>query len=91
MSRTFFYDLIRSGAGLWNSSAKYATPFLGRYLLQADQLADYARMQSDFRKNTGRSIKYPSIRGFDTRGWSTLGNMFESGMNQGMRTYRKLI
>lgn len=39
-----------------------------------NQYKAYQRMQSDFHRNTGRTIRYASVRGYDWRSYDAISN-----------------
>lgn len=91
------YNVIVRAVSVAEPWQRYQLPFVGNTYKSMDQLADTQKMYSDYMRNVGREIKYPSIRDFRSNS-SSLGNSVFGGVSQGMgfiggagKTVRSLI
>lgn len=60
---------------------RYQLPILGRTFRSIDQYADNQKRYSDYMRNVGREIKYPSIRDFRYTS-ASIGDAALSGVSQ---------
>lgn len=74
-----------------SSGQLYALPIIGDTIKKYDNYRDYAQMQADYTKNTGRKILYPSVRAYSSQSYSSLGNVGADILGFAGRTVKRLI
>ena len=70
---------------------RYALPIVGSSFRNVDQYADYQRMYSDYMRNVGKTIKYPSIRDYRANAGNSLSAAIGSPLTLGMKAAGKTV